>query len=522
MDQGASSPLEALLQVARSASEEPLDRFLWTVAETIHRSAGYGDVVVNVYRPAWDDYECVVVIGPDEASQELLSTTVPGLTFERVRATEREILPGVFLVPGNSAIWGDFKNQFTPVLPPCADPDAWQAEDGLFVFLSDSKGRPLAFLSLDRPASRRRPTAEDLQLVRAFCDHVEHALENARRAEHAAENQRILSLLLEASPALSACTATVELLRLAGGTVVPHLGFERFAGYALEAERLKLCATRGWEHDEQPATTLDPDHVARLLAAARRRGGCYLLKSSQLHDGPADGPARRSAYNGRGRLAWDDDCLVAPLAGSGDRLSGLIVIEDPRDRLRPSDDRRRAVRLLAQQVAGAQVSIEQRARLNHLATHDELTGVRNRRGLTEALTGQRNVALLICDLDHFKHVNDRFGHDVGDRVLIRFGELLRELARDTDIPMRLGGEEFCLVLSDTDRAGALLAAERLRRETARELEHLVPGGITVSIGIATSSTATVNAQTLLAAADRGLYAAKAAGRNRSVLSPVAA
>jgi len=517
MDQGAS-PLEALLQVARSASEEPLDRFLRTVAATIHRAAGYGVVVVNVYRPAWDDYECVVVIGPDEGSQELLTTTVPSVTFEHVRATEREILPGVFLVLASSGIWGDFENHFTPELTPCADPDAWQAEDGLFVFLSDSKRRPLAFLSLDRPASRRRPAAEDLQLVRAFCDHVEYAFENARRAEHAAENQRILSLLLEASPALSACTATVELLRLAGRTVVPHLGFERFAGYAIEGERLKLCATRGCEHDAQPETTLDPDHVMRLLTPARPRGGCYLLKASQLRDGPA----RRSAYNGRGRLAWDDDCLVAPLRRGGDRLSGLIVIEDPRDRLRPSDDRRGAVRLLAEQVAAAQASIEQRARLNHLATHDELTGVRNRRGLTEALTGQPNVALLICDLDHFKHVNDRFGHDVGDRVLIRFGELLRELARDHDIPMRLGGEEFCLVLSNTPRDEALLAAERLRCETARQLEHLVPGGLTVSIGIATSSSALVNAQSLLAAADRGLYAAKAAGRNRSVLLPVGA
>ena len=102
--------------------------------------------------------------------------------------------------------------------------------------------------------------------------------------------------------------------------------------------------------------------------------------------------------------------------------------------------------------------------------------VRNRRGLAEAITGRRNVALLVCDLDHFKRVNDRFGHDLGDRVLIRFGELLRDLARDTDIPMRLGGEEFCVVLPNTSRDGALRAAERLRRETARELRRSSPVG----------------------------------------------
>jgi diguanylate cyclase (GGDEF)-like protein len=495
-----------------------LNQFLWTVAETIHLTAGYGDVVVNLYRPAWDDYETVVVVGPDEAAQALIGRTAPGSSFDMIRATEPELLPGVFLVPADSSAWAHFENVFTPELPPCDDPGAWQAEDGLFVFLNDSARRPLAFLSLDRPAAGRRPSARDLQVVRALCDHVEHALEIARRAEQAAENQRILALLLEASPALSACTTTVELMAMAGATVVPDLGFERFAGYRLDRGRLKRCARIGWDgQPQQPARTLDPERVTMLLSDERRHAGCYLLKADQLFDAPAVTGVQRSARNGRGPLAWNDHCLVAPLVDGPERLAGLIVIEDPGDRLLPSDDQRRAVRLLADQIAAGQVSIEQRARLNHLATHDALTGVRNRRGLAEAITGRRNVALLVCDLDHFKRVNDHFGHDLGDRVLIRFGELLRDLARDTDIPMRLGGEEFCVVLPNTSRTGALRAAERLRRETARELRALVPGGITVSIGVAISSDGPANERALLAAADRGLYAAKAAGRDRTVL-----
>jgi diguanylate cyclase (GGDEF)-like protein len=494
-----------------------LNQFLWTVAETINVTAGYGDVVVNLYRPAWDDYETAVVIGPDEAAQQLIGRTSPGSSFDIISAAEPELLPGLFLVPADSSAWAHFENVFTPELPPCDDPGAWQAEDGLFVFLNDSARRPLAFLSLDRPASGRRPSARELQVVRALCDHVEHALEIARRAEQAAENQRILALLLEASPALSACTATVELMAMAGATVVPDLGFMRFAGYRLDGDRLQLCARLGWDDEQQPAETLDPERVMALLSSERRHAGCYLLKADRLFDAPAATGVRRSARNGRGPLAWIDHCLVAPLVSGPDRLAGLIVIEDPSDRLLPSDDQRRAVRLLADQIAAGQVSIEQRARLNHLATHDALTGVRNRRGLAGASTGRRNVALLVCDLDHFKRVNDRFGHDLGDRVLIRFGELLRDLARDTDIPMRLGGEEFCVVLPNTSREGALRAAERLRRETARELRALVPGGITVSIGVAISSDGPANERALLAAADRGLYAAKAAGRDRTVL-----
>jgi diguanylate cyclase (GGDEF)-like protein len=102
-------------------------------------------------------------------------------------------------------------------------------------------------------------------------------------------------------------------------------------------------------------------------------------------------------------------------------------------------------------------------------------------------------------------------------VLARFGELLRELARESDVPMRLGGEEFCIVLPGTDHAGAVHAAERLRLATIDRLSELVPGGLTVSVGVAATTTGVLDARGLMAAADRGLYAAKAAGRNRSVL-----
>jgi diguanylate cyclase (GGDEF)-like protein len=224
----------------------------------------------------------------------------------------------------------------------------------------------------------------------------------------------------------------------------------------------------------------------------------------------------RSLRNGRGAVGWNDNCLVVPCRGDNGELRGLLVVEDPPDRLLPEDDCRRALRLLADQVSAAQNGIDHREQLSYLATHDPLTGVRNRRGLTELLAAHPHAALLVCDLDHFKLVNDRHGHDVGDRVLQRFGELLRELSRGNDVPMRLGGEEFCVVLPDTDRAGAIRAAERLRAETSRRMRGLIPEGITVSIGVATNAGGSLDANTLLAAADRGLYAAKQAGRDRSV------
>jgi diguanylate cyclase (GGDEF)-like protein len=298
---------------------------------------------------------------------------------------------------------------------------------------------------------------------------------------------------------------------------VPDLGFERFAGYVVEGDRLVLRTTAGWQETAQLPATLDVAAIESLLSPALEQAGCFLGVVYELFTDLPPSEGERSRRNGRGTTAWNDHCLVVPCRQSGGSLLGLIVLEDPLDRMLPSGDRRRAVRLLVDQVAAALVNVDHRARLDHLASHDPLTGVRNRRGLDDALSAESEVALLVCDLDHFKLVNDRYGHELGDQVLARFGELLRDLARETDVPIRLGGEEFCVVLPRTDADGAMQAAERLRVATTRQLAHLVPSGLTVSVGVAATSTGVLDARALLAAADRGLYAAKAAGRNRTVL-----
>jgi diguanylate cyclase (GGDEF)-like protein len=297
---------------------------------------------------------------------------------------------------------------------------------------------------------------------------------------------------------------------------VPRLGFERAGAYRLQGQtELLLSATAGWTSRTLLSPTLSIAHVEALLAPKSEHVGCWVLDAEELFGSPAHLPeAGRSRRNGRGPAAWQECCLVVPMRHSDGSLSGLVIIEDPIDHLLPSDPKRRALRLLVDQVSVLQSSIETRERLQHLASHDPLTGVRNRRNLTQMLEAHHEVALLICDLDDFKRINDIHGHAVGDRVLVRFGQLLRELARQDDVPMRLGGEEFCVVLPHTDRLGALATAERLRSETAKRMLDLVPGGVTVSIGVADTSHGVVDARGLLAAADRGLYAAKAAGRDR--------
>jgi diguanylate cyclase (GGDEF)-like protein len=167
------------------------------------------------------------------------------------------------------------------------------------------------------------------------------------------------------------------------------------------------------------------------------------------------------------------------------------------------------------------------AEQRNFALSDPLTGLQNRRAFADfALrtdrrrAGMRNaIALLALDLDHFKEVNDRFGHDVGDRMLKSFADIAEANVRPSDQLFRMGGEEFCFALPETNLADAIAVAERIRRafEVAVVETRNGPATATVSIGIAATQHA-VDAEVLHAAADSALYEAKARGRNRVVVA----
>ena len=169
-----------------------------------------------------------------------------------------------------------------------------------------------------------------------------------------------------------------------------------------------------------------------------------------------------------------------------------------------------------------------RSQLASIVLNDPLSGCFNRRGfeqqyrreLARASRSRTDVALVSIDLDHFKQVNDTFGHLVGDRVIAETGELLRANARAGDVVARIGGEEFVILAPETSIAGAhhlaLRIVEAFRRRTFAEPEAKV--SVTVSVGVvADTVTSEGIAEDLRARADEALYAAKRSGRNRVVL-----
>lgn len=176
-------------------------------------------------------------------------------------------------------------------------------------------------------------------------------------------------------------------------------------------------------------------------------------------------------------------------------------------------------------MVGLQAELAARVReLDALATIDGLTGIANRRTFQARLEAEcarsdrdnAPLALMLLDIDRFKSLNDTYGHPAGDEVLTMMGRVLVSSSRNTDLVARFGGEEFAVILINTDKSAARGAAERLR--TRIEAEHWPHRSITVSIGIASWGLGADTASKLINQADQALYSSKEHGRNRTTLA----
>jgi diguanylate cyclase len=209
--------------------------------------------------------------------------------------------------------------------------------------------------------------------------------------------------------------------------------------------------------------------------------------------------------------------VCEPLLVGGQVIGSVLVVSSK------SIDTDHRARMRASVAQAAPILANQRNLMlaEARAASDALTGLPNRRSAVETLHRMtahagRTVsplAAILLDLDNFKKLNDNYGHESGDRALALVGRIIGASIRASDFAARYGGEEFLVLLPDTDREGALLVAEKLRGEIEKtELSGI--GSITASLGVAVLPTDAVEADDLLRKADRALYIAKQAGRNR--------
>ncbi|TDY03995.1 diguanylate cyclase [Thiohalophilus thiocyanatoxydans] len=221
-------------------------------------------------------------------------------------------------------------------------------------------------------------------------------------------------------------------------------------------------------------------------------------------------------------IATDADIrevLALPILREGGLKEVLILSFSEMYRHWPHTDIQ-LLQVAADMIGGTLARHKLEQELQRQASHDSLTGLYNRRNfealllheLERATRYRRQLALILLDIDHFKTVNDRFGHNAGDEVLRQLAVIMREQTRDSDVLARWGGEEFIILLPETDLDGALQAAGALRQAVA-DTRFPTVGQVTVSLGVSTYQSGDTP-DSLIKRADDAMYQAKTAGRNR--------
>jgi diguanylate cyclase (GGDEF)-like protein len=282
------------------------------------------------------------------------------------------------------------------------------------------------------------------------------------------------------------------------------------------------------------ATSSDFAPTERDIAGLKFRSNTGLVAMALENRHPLP---YRGAYDERKQVVFTrhilppamPSILVLPLVAH-ERPLGTLVLGSRR-RGAFGETVRGTLEVLASHMAVSLEGARMVKRLEDLATTDGLTGLLNKRAMLEIADAKiaaakrfgRSLAVLVTDIDHFKRVNDTYGHDVGDVIIKGLGDILRRAKRTTDAVARFGGEEFVVICEETDEKGALLLAERVREELERTT--FLPdanGGVrvTCSIGVATFPASGAPWDALFMAADTALYASKQGGRNRtSVATP---
>ncbi len=366
-----------------------------------------------------------------------------------------------------------------------------------------------------------RPFTPDEQAVlEDALGHVLRAVENERVFVQLERSKREQTVLHHASMALGAARTEDQVLAagLDAAAQIVRWDLAAITRYDAATRRHTIRLARG-EGAPKLADLSFKDNASLTAMAVRNR---HFLP----YRGDFDAGAQ-TLFTRRSNPAGMASALVLPLVSREEAGGALVLAAKAAGTFGGSV--RPTLEVLANQLAVALANADAVRRLEAMATTDGLTGCLNKRAFLEELdrklrAAQRfgtQLSLLVTDIDHFKSVNDTYGHATGDVVIKELGALLRRAKRETDVVARFGGEEFCVLCEQTDTAGAVLLAERIREELGATVFPTEHGElqVTCSLGVATFPNHAGSAAELFEVTDKALYAAKHGGRNQVVSLP---
>jgi two-component system, cell cycle response regulator len=365
---------------------------------------------------------------------------------------------------------------------------------------------------------RRAETPFDDEALAVFSRAVEfilRAAENERAFSRLERQAREQSKLYRAAEALGAARSEAEVIELGVEAARDVAAFD-FAAVTLFHRKNglhEICAVSGGSLEHLVGSTF------------RQNAGLVSMVIANQHPLPYRGEydSERQLVFSRGQeVRGLPSLLVLPLLLHERALGTLVLGSEQKGVF--SEEVRPTLEVLARHMAVSLANARMVSRLEEQATTDGLTGLLNKRALIRAAERRiraasrfgKPLSILVTDIDHFKKVNDTYGHDVGDVVIKGLSEVIHRAQRDTDIAGRFGGEEFVVVCEQTDEPGAMNLAERIRHEleaTTFQTE-LGPLKVTCSVGVATFPASGKDWEALFKATDEALYASKRAGRNR--------
>ncbi len=446
-----------------------LDETLQAVVEGVVDGLGFGIAVLNLRHPD-GKFEVIAVAGSPDAQEALLGTVSSADIFDAEFAIADEwgrlrFVPHERLPEGEVIGW-------VPDLPVSDDPAAWHPLDALFAPLRSSDGELVGMLAVDLPEDQRRPGPIHRELLEIFATQAGLAIDKARLTDQ----------LLAEKARLEASETTFRMVFQGAGNGMATIAFDGPEAGRILRVNDAFCRITGYAADQLIGARLrdflldeEPDQSRRELEKVAAGNGAYRFE--RIFSPPA------------GKEIWLGG--TAAIVGAGQPRILLIQIDDVTAR----KDAERELR--------------------HHAAHDQLTGLPNRRllqhrfatALERTRASGRCGALLFCDLNHFKLVNDGYGHEAGDRALREIAERLASEVRHGDTVARLGGDEFAILAEDIgdDDLAALIA--RLESAVSRPLPAITVQ-VTTSIGTAPITPETTDLDTVLHIADQAMYLTK--------------